>query len=299
MSESFENFKRELVSNFSARFDELRSSFLQQSPKNDGGVTSYANAIKQLPSIILQPKDENQSTAETKSEILRNVDPLKTGVSIKNTKSARNGSLIIRCEKPDDTEKISKFTNDTLGEKYTIKQLPVINPRIRVVGITNRDITVNNLSDYIIHQNDSLFIGEPYCKVEKVVPLRKDPKRFQATIEVNAATYSNIIRNGYLIVGYDDCMVYDAIDIKLCFHCCGYHHYQKQCSKKLPICPKCSGSHNAVNCTSDVLQCVNCTLLNKKHNVELATDHAVWDFNKCEAYKKAKTDFKSNILSIK
>lgn len=116
---------------------------------------------------------------------------------------------------------------------------------------------------------------------------------------MNIATYNNIIKNGYLIVGYDDCIVYDAIDIKLCYQCCGYHHYYKQCSNKLPICPKCSGSHNVKECKTEVLQCVNCTSLNTKHQTNLSVDHTVWDFSKCHAYQKAQSDFKSSILSVK
>ncbi|KAJ3666207.1 hypothetical protein Zmor_001660 [Zophobas morio] len=247
MQAHFENFKSELTSSFQSQFNELKDSLAEKSIKNEETVT-YASAVKQTTSIIFQPKDQSQSVATTKSEILRNVDPVKTGVSIRNTKTARNGSLIVRCDKNLDTEKIAKVAKDTLGEKYTIKQLPVINPRIRVVGITDKEITTDDLSDYIIHQNGYLFVGEPYCKVEKITPLRKDNKRFQATIEVNIATYNNIIKNGYLIVGYDDCIVYDAIDIKLFYQCCGYHHYYKQCSNKLPICPKCSGSHNVKEC---------------------------------------------------
>ena len=158
-----------------------------------------------------------------------------------------------------------------MGEKYTIKQLPVINPRIRIVGITDEEITTENLSDYVIHQNRYLFVGEPYCKViDKIVPLRKDKKRFQAIVEVNPATYDNMIKKGYLIVGYDDCLVYDAIDIKICYQCCGYHHYQKQCSQKLPRCPRCSGSHDVKNCKSETLQCVKCTLLNTKQSSNLS-----------------------------
>ncbi|KAJ3644240.1 hypothetical protein Zmor_026908 [Zophobas morio] len=234
MIEGFENLKNELTSAFQAQINELKLSIPK--PEKTDDETTYAKALKQTSAIIFQPKDQSQSVSATKSDILRNVDPVKSGVSIRNTKNGHNGSLIVRCDKSEDTEKISKLANDNnLGEKYTIKQLPVINPRIRIVGITDEEITTENLSDYVIHQNRYFFIGEPYCKViDKIVPLRKDKKRFQAIVEVNPATYDNMIKKGYLIVGYDDCLVYDAIYIKICYQCCGYHHYQKQCSQKLP-----------------------------------------------------------------
>jgi hypothetical protein len=98
--------------------------------------------------------------------------------------------------------------------------------------------------------------------------------------------------------GLDYCTVYDAVELRRCFNCCGFHHFSKQCHVTVPTCPKCAGAHSVKSCTNEKLKCTNFVQLNAHLKEQNPVDHAAWDLSNCNAYKKAVSDFKRDILSI-
>jgi chorismate mutase len=91
---------------------------------------------------------------------------------------------------------------------------------------------------------------------------------------------------GRLIVGYDSCNVYDATEVRRCFHCNEFQHIATNCKNQL-TCPK------------SFKRCVNCLLLNKKDKTNFDVNHSVWDVRDCQAYQRLLNKIKSEILGIK
>lgn len=133
------------------------------------------------------------------------------------------------------------------------------------------------------------------CDLVYVKPLRNNNQIYQALIQVDIETYNRIIDKGKIFVGYDYCSVYDAIDVKRCYKCCGFHHIANKCIKDTPVCPKCSGNHFLKECTATDLKCVHCSNLNSTQNMNIDTQHAVWD-PKCHVYKEIQSKMKAKVL---
>ncbi|KAJ3660248.1 hypothetical protein Zmor_004704 [Zophobas morio] len=167
----------------------------ESSTKND----SYSNVVsKSKSTVILQPKD-------TKELTLSQVDPVKLNLDVACVKPGRNGSIIISCNDTADSNKIKNLVGKKLTD-YNVKNLPSLKPRIRISGI-DKDIPDEEVVDYIVGENRSLFSTEYICVLKKYLPLRNNNKRMQAIVEVDLGSYSNITNAGKLLVGYDYCKV--------------------------------------------------------------------------------------------
>lgn len=99
-------------------------------------------------------------------------------------------------------------------------------------------------------------------------------------------------------MGYDYCIIYDALEIRRCFKCWGFNHIAKNCNKEI-VCPKCSESHASKDCKSDVLKCFLCSNLKGKQNLDIDTEHATFDRKLCHVYKHKLEEFKSEIINVK
>ena len=310
LNSEIEKIKVDLRTHFENEFQELKKSLIEGNSISTSGNKNYAAAMKNSSTVILQPKDVKQNISVTKSDVLHAVDPVKSGVAVSNTKMGRNGSLIIKCPNKDDVDKISVIAADKLSEKYVVKELPQLKPRVKVVGISGDELIKDDmLPNYIVNQNKDLFSDTAACEVITWSALKNkkgnntsnkpaNTVRYQAIIQVDITAYNNILKNGYLIIGLDYCMVYDAVEIRRCFNCCGYHHFSKQCSQRMPTCPRCAERHVVKDCNSENLKCVNCVVLNGRQKDKVDVEHAAWDLANCSAYQRATSDFKRNILSI-
>nr|CAH7748115.1 unnamed protein product [Callosobruchus chinensis] len=93
------------------------------------------------------------------------------------------------------------------------------------------------------------------CTVLKVWPTKKRGEIYQALLEVDCATYPDLLGQGSVLVNVDNCVVYDALGLKICFKCCGLNHSAKDCKKSEQICIKCAGNHKVSECNSAQFKC--------------------------------------------
>ena len=100
-------------------------------------------------------------------------------------------------------------------------------------------------------------------------------------------------RNKYLLVGYDACIIYDAVEPQRCFNCSGYNHTSKNCNTQ-KACPKCSLVHNLSECKSSTVKCINC-INSSSGSSGVDADHAAWDKN-CPFYKNKLSGYRAQIL---
>lgn len=82
---------------------------------------------------------------------------------------------------------------------------------------------------------------------------------------------------GSVLIGFEYCKVYDAIDIWNCIKCCGFHLRAKcKWTSGILACPRCTDPHSLSECTIMHLKCFHCSYHNVRDNGdELKTNYAV------------------------
>lgn len=285
MNNQLERFKSEIA----------KVSKETQSPNNQ---VKYSDVVrnKTQPAVIINPKDTSQSYSQTKSEIMRYVDPTSSDIQLSRVKTVKDGGILIGCSNKNGHEKLKEVIQQNLANTYEVREVSGISPRIRLVGMSEQ-YTEDDLHNLVLRCNSGMFYEDSECKIIKMMPTKKNEEVFQAIIQVDKISYSKILSAGNLFVGYDSCTVYDAIEIYRCFNCNEYHHSSRNCQKAIS-CPICSGNHELKSCKSQFRKCTNCCILKNKLGNDIDVDHAVWEREKCTVYKKAVEKLKHDLLSI-
>lgn len=302
LDEKLIKLKRDMQVGFDAKFEEL-SALLRDSlagaaggvAERGDGVRSYSAAVRALPSFVVQPKETGQTVSDTKSKLFEKVNPVQSRLPLAGVRGAGGGGVVVSCENVEDCSKLMDLATNKMSKDYDIKRLTPLNPRVKVVGFSE-EFDADSLVSYLESQNRSIFANVSSCKVVSIKCLRKDAKRFQAVLQVDQGTYDRLLESGQVIIGYDMCRVYDAIELLRCFKCCGFHHTAAKCSKPDHICPRCAEKHKLSECSSDALKCVNCALSNAGHGTGLSVDHAAWDGQRCHIYREALSRLRVSII---
>lgn len=290
-----------MLTSLKYEFSEVVTKKLQEinASANTGNVKLYSAVTKNNPAIIVKPKDVEQKTVITKSDVLLNINPVKSNLSLSGIKNVKNGGILIGCDSAEDVSKFKQLASEKLGGKYEIKEVGNFYPRIRIAGMSE-NFSEDDIAKYIEYQNKDLISKSFQCKVIEVKPTRKRSDIFQTVVQIDAATYNNImsIGKGKLFLGYDVCDVFDAIEIKRCFKCSGFSHYSKQCKCQRYYCPKCCENHPVKECKSSILKCINCVKYNEEKSTSHNINHAAWDSD-CFSYLQKVNEFKSSLLFSK
>ena len=271
---------------------------LNATERNDSG-TSYAQVASS--SIVIRPKDK-QSNAVTKTDLLHNVNPVTANVSVSKVKHIRDGGILVSCCSKDDAIKLSKEAADRLADRYTIKEVTTVNPRIRIVGMSEEH-DESTFLNYIKVQNSQIFNNEEKLQLMSIGPVKakhsegkRKSKVFQAVVQLGISAYTSALSAGQLFIGYDCCSVYDAVDITRCYNCCGFHHISAKCRSR-PVCPRCTGSHQVRECKSESLKCLNCFSA-RGITPDIDFNHAAWDRG-CVVFQQKLKLFKADNFGLK
>lgn len=287
-------YKDEIFASVSTKIDE--SLRVRESVVSHGKGVSFADVIKSKSSIIVKPKNPNQPSSTTKNDIFLNIDPIKSNINVSRVHNTRGGGLVIRCDK-DESTKFKELASANLGEKYEVKELSTLKPRVKIVGISE-NLEPETLLKYIKHQNKAIIVEDSVCDIVWIKPLRKNNRLYQAMLQTDITTYHNLIGAGKIFVGYDYCSVYDGIELQRCYKCCNFYHLAKDCNRESHTCPKCAGSHTIDKCESNAFKCILCSnLQTANHNKVIDINHAVWDRN-CHIYQEHLAKLKNNILDL-
>lgn len=260
----------------------------------------YSAALKSTSAVIIKPNNPLQKNLETKGDILHGINPVETQINITSVKNIKNGGIVVGCNNIEDVSKFKNIAKEKLGDKYEIKDAKKLSPRIRVVGMTEKyeeDVLINHVK----YQNKNMLSDQCECTLIKFWPTKRNKNVFQAILQVDVASYNNIMTlgNGKLFVGYDYCEVYDSILLLRCYKCNGYNHVSGKCNNKRS-CAKCANDHEIKNCTEDAeLKCINCVkYLEKANNSNISINHAAWDSH-CPVYCQKVEEFKSSMYMNK
>lgn len=261
--------------------------------------TSYADIIrnkglpdvsKQVP-LIVKPK-EKQSADKTKEE-LNKVNPVD--LKITNVLSRRSGTIIIQSENDEEREKIKSAIQDKISEQYEIR-VPSTEYKIKITGMTF-EYNENEIIDKIKKQNPNLA-STNFTFIEKYRVKRNNKTTYNVKLKIDSESYTKIMEEGRVNIGWERCRVYDGTEVIQCLKCKGYNHLAKDCRNQ-EICLKCHGQHRTKNCENQeqIMKCINCLNVNKKLNMGLDENHFTND-RECPVYQnKLKNKMKSIGLS--
>ena len=302
MCEIFKQKLDHFFADMNSMFDTVKSDFTRIAEDKLKSISapscsSYAEVTKsyvsntQHSSVIIKPK-RTQTIHQTKSEVLQSLDPLHNDCHVKKVKHVKDGGLLLTCNTVEDTLKIKEMAEEKLVN-YEIRNVKGVHPRIRIVGLTQL-FDIDYIGDYLLKQNTSIFDKNSHCKVIKCWPTKNNKDVYQAILQVDSHSYNRLMNNNTLLVGLDSCIVYDNVTVSRCFKCNSYNHSSKFC-KQSTTCPRCAEAHEVKDCKSQKLTCINCQNYCVKYKVEIGVDHAVWEYEKCHAYKAAVSKLKSDL----
>ena len=302
----FQKKLESLFDNLNGLFDAVKLDFLKRaeekisqfelpnSPTKIINKPSYSSVIcnSSHPAVIVKPKSA-QENKQTKSDILRNFNPINSDINISKIKHIKDGGLLVSCQTTEETQKFKQIAQEKLSNQYDVRKLKGLHPRLRIVGLTDK-LDQDTICNLVVKQNRELFSENSDCKIIKIWPTKNNKNVFQAILQLNIPAYNKVIDNGYLLVGLDICTVY-AIEILRCFNCNGFNHSKGNCKNNLS-CPKCSMKHNVDSCQAVKLKCSNCLVLSEKpRDSNINIEHAAWDYVKCQSYKNAVSKLKADL----
>lgn len=256
----------------------------------------YSDILKNKtnPAVIIQPRNQSQEYSQTRSELLKKINPVSSNIQLSKVVNVKNGGVLVSCSNKNENEKFKKMVEENLSDSYVIREVHGVHPRVRIVGITEK-YQENELLECIIKCNSDLILENSVCKLIKLCPTKKNKDIYQAVLQIDKNTYGRVSRVGNLFVNYDSCVVFDAIEVYRCYNCNEFHHSSKTCKNPV-VCPLCGKNHDIKACKSKSVTCSNCVKLNEKQNIEVSVDHAAWNIKLCSAYKRACEKVKSDIL---
>lgn len=233
--------------------------------------------------VIIKPKS-NQSSDVTRNDIRAKLDP--AAFSVKDVRWKENGDVSIRCETGDLARKFVNTATEILSESYDIAIQKPLNPRIKIIGISD-NLNADEIVLKLKKQNNL-----PPSSNITVVRIRKNENWIHnpltAVLETDAQSFETLIKRQSVNVGWDRCRVVEEINVLRCFKCSTYGHRASSCNNPI-CCPKCAGDHEAKECESSSEKCVNCELENKHRTYpkdnELSIDHSAWS-DICPIYQK-------------
>lgn len=229
--------------------------------------------------VFVKSKTADETTDETKLNMMKCFNPQREKVQIKNIRKTRNGLLI----ETTTQEGLKILENHTaLNEKFNIQRPKKRNPRIIIYDVP-KDLTEEQLTEAVLSQNPD--VKKTDCN-EIFMPRFRTGKRKTETVnwvvEVSPEIRNGLLKLGRVYVGCLACKVQDFILVTRCFKCQGFGHISKHCEKEL-FCSSCAESgHKHDDCPNKEKpkKCINCNRRNIDHN------HDVTD-KKCSTYKIA------------
>lgn len=270
-------------------------------PAGTGGsasmpARSFARVVSDTRSFVVRPSNPSQSVSATKTDLFQKLNPAENKLGFARVRGIRNGGLVINCSGSEESGRFKSMAADKLAANYTVKEVAGLLPRIKLVGLSEK-LEGDEFLNCLRVQNGGIIAAGSTCKFVACKPLRNRRDIFQAIIQVDKNTYERALDAGRLLVGYDNCAVYDAIEVTRCYNCSGLNHMSKGCRLKV-VCPKCSGNHPIKDCSSEAAKCVNCVKHLERFGGQVDTGHAAWD-STCPSYTRVLASVRSEILGMK
>lgn len=231
--------------------------------------TLYSEVVKKNPVVMIKPK-KTQTSKLTKEDVKKAIDPVNFNLG--GIVERNDGNVVIICDDENTTKNISETAANKLSENYNIVVPKEINPKILIVGITEK-YEKEEIIKMIVKQN--IITAENQIKIVRIYKNKKN--EFNAIVEINTEDYKKIMEMGKIKIGWDRCKVYESFDVRRCYNCLGFGHKKEKCTVTTITCLKCGDQHLAKDCVMTTYDCINCKRANTSLNLQLDTKHNVFD----------------------
>lgn len=237
--------------------------------------------------LVIKSTADNIQKGEVLKQISDHVNPTQLNMKIVSTREIKNG-LIVHCSNRDTLENLKTNVENTIGDKFTVKEGTKLNPRLKIHHIPKDTVEDPYLVKKLIENNNLT------CEMSEIKIILKQMRGTHANviIEVSPAVRRSLLAQGRIYAGWESCAVTDNFAIIRCYHCSRYDHTSKDCKQEKTTCPTCAGDHE--DCHSEDAKCVNCMIHNKSSKFKVPINHSVKDPN-CFIYKQKVSNLKSRI----
>lgn len=240
--------------------------------------------------IIINPKNKKQDNRDTRREILQHISTKE--LNIVKVYNLADGGIKIHCKNQQDIDKLeSEVCKKLRNYEVRMNRKEKCHPKIKIVGF-DEEYSQDELKKCIKKENVCITENSQM----EVLVIKKMKTKYMAIIELDPTTFKKVMENGVVLVDLIPCTVYEHISLRRCFNCCGYHHFNKNCSKSA-VCMACGLSdHNTVNCKTENKDkcCPNCKEANDKFGVSLFINHGPFD-RSCSIFKNKLKHEQANI----
>lgn len=239
--------------------------------------------------IVVKPKNQSQTSDETKTVMRKTIDTAK--FPIQGVRNVNNGGIAIECKNKELIAQLKADAESKLGASYEITAPPAKCPKVKIIGITS-DADNKFLISRLTEQNEDIFKG---CQAPKIVHKFKTKNSIGIKLEVSGDLFKKIMSARRVTIGWDTCIVYESIDVTRCYKCCGYHHLAKSCKASI-VCSKCGLDHDFKACKSDTFKCINCVNASKALKTTIDATHSAFSqdcpvFNRKVEMEKRRIDY--------
>lgn len=239
---------------------------------------SYRDVVKNQDVVIIKPKNP-QDSATTFEVLQQNINPEDEEIGIQRVKEIKDGGILISCKNREDVNKLHIVSKEKLNvENYIIRKSELKKPKIKIIGLNN-EISEENLKCCILKQNSISDIN-----TWKMLVCKKLKKKYMSIVEVDPASFEEIMKLEKLNVKWDVCRAFEHFNVRRCYGCGGFNHTHPNCKEKV-VCLNCGKKdHNEDQCANEA-SCVNCLRANEKLKLNLNTKHFRYD-NCCQVLQK-------------
>ncbi|CAH1984446.1 unnamed protein product [Acanthoscelides obtectus] len=147
------------------------------------------------PAIVIRPKNTNQSVTQTKTDILKSVDPVEANIHLGKVCDIKEGGIVLGYKSKADNLKLLSIAKEKLGDSYVIKEVAGINPRVRIVGLSG-EYSDEQIRSYLLKGNPDVFCGDVECKVLKTYAVKKNNIIFQSVLQIDTVSYVRVMKAG-------------------------------------------------------------------------------------------------------
>lgn len=231
-----------------------------------------SNIGTNFPTLIVKPKIK-QTGDKTEKDLKEKVNPTNLNLSIRNSRSTKDGSIIVKCETKEDIHVLKTETEKYLGNKYIIETPKMKNPRVKIIGYLGNK-SAKEIECSIRNQNK--WIDEKDNLNVTYIKKFKDGTKSTVYMECSPKLFKQLMEEKKIYLEWERHSVYEDLSVTHCFNCQGFYHKSNKCDRK-KVCAKCSGSHDTAQCDMQLLKCNNCHQANVTYKKKFKTDHSALD----------------------
>lgn len=217
--------------------------------------------------LLLFPKNENQSSEEVKQLVKEKIRPKTQNIQVHRLSKIRNGGIAIEVQSDRETE----FIRETLAEHLDVRTPVKRKPRIILFSI-DKTYSEDELLEEIHLQNFKHLSFNNFSDNFKL-KFKTGPRQ-QSTVnwvaECSPGLYREITLKGKVFLDWTSARVSVYKAATRCYKCQKYGHLSKDCKSQVEICGHCAGSgHDRLNCPLTRLppKCANCPKGKADHSV--------------------------------